>query len=138
MRKQVLIIDGQGGRLGRSLIEAIRESCPQAEITAVGTNGIATAAMAKAKPDHIATGENSVVVCCRTAELIVGPIGIVIADSMLGEITPAMAVAVGQSRGEKLLLPVGSHCAKTVVGAEELSVSAMVEKAAALVREKMN
>ena len=90
MRKQILVIDGQGGKLGRSLIEAIRGGCPDAEITAVGTNGIATAAMSKAKPDHLATGENSVVVCSRTADVVIGPIGIVIADSMLGEITPAM------------------------------------------------
>ncbi|QNL44408.1 DUF3842 family protein [Oscillibacter hominis] len=138
MRNKILVIDGQGGKLGRSLIEAIRVRCPEAEITAVGTNGLATSAMSKAKPDHIATGENAVMVCCRTAELIVGPIGIVIADSLLGEITPAMAVAVGQSPGEKLLLPVGSRCSKLVVGAEDLPVSALVEQAAELVLEKLN
>ncbi|MBU5625980.1 DUF3842 family protein [Oscillibacter sp. MSJ-2] len=138
MRSRILVIDGQGGKLGRSLIEAIRARCQSAEITAVGTNGLATSAMAKAKPDHIATGENAVMVCCRTAELIVGPIGIVIADSLLGEITPAMAVAVGQSPGEKLLLPVGGRCSKLVVGAEDLPVSALVEKAAEIVLEKLN
>lgn len=137
MCKRILVVDGQGGKLGRSLIEAIRARCPQAEITAVGTNGMATSAMAKAKPDHMATGENAVIVCSRTAELIVGPIGMVIADSLLGEITPAMAVAVGQSSAEKLLLPVGGQCSKVVVGTENLTVSALVEQAAEIVAEKL-
>lgn len=134
MRKQILVIDGQGGKLGRSLIEAIRGGCPDAEITAVGTNGIATAAMSKAKPDHLATGENSVVVCSRTADVVIGPIGIVIADSMLGEITPAMAVAVGQSPAEKLLLPVGNRCSKIVVGTTELPVSGLVDETVRLLK----
>ena len=135
---KVVVIDGQSGRMGQLFIERARAAELPCEIMAVGTNAIATAAMLKAGASAGATGENPVLVACRTADVIAGPIGILSADSLMGEITPAMAVAVGQSRGEKLLLPVGSHCAKTVVGAEELSVSAMVEKAAALVREKMN
>ena len=103
---RVLIIDGQGGGLGRQLVSAVKEQCPNAEILAVGTNSMATSAMLRAGAAQAATGENAVVVCCRRADVILGPIGIVIADAMLGEITPAMAVAVGQSAAKRLLIPV--------------------------------
>ena len=80
----ILVIDGQGGRLGRKLIENIRKTCPDACITAVGTNSIATSNMMNSNcADQLATGENAVVVACRTAEVIVGPFGIVTADAML-------------------------------------------------------
>ncbi|MEG0779264.1 MAG: DUF3842 family protein [Oscillospiraceae bacterium] len=127
MKKRILIIDGQGGKLGRSLIEAIRAGVPDSEITAVGTNGIATANMAKGKPDLIATGENAVLVCSRSAEVIVGPIGIVIADAMLGEITAGMAAAIGQSGAKKILLPVSNHCNIMISCMNELPISALIE-----------
>ena len=92
---QVLVIDGQGGGLGRQLVSAIKERFPKIEVLAVGTNSMATAAMLRAGADQAATGENSVVVASSRAEVILGPIGIVIADSMMGEITPRMAVAIG-------------------------------------------
>ena len=88
----ILIIDGQGGRMGRSLVEEIRKICPEAVITAVGTNSIATGNMMKANAaDHLATGENAVITACRKAQIIVGPIGIAMADAMMGEISPNMA-----------------------------------------------
>ena len=93
-RVRVLVIDGQGGGLGRQLTAALAAGCPDIELTAVGTNSIAASAMLKAGAHRAATGENAVVVNCRRADIIVGPIGIVIADSLLGEITPAMAAAV--------------------------------------------
>lgn len=96
----VLVIDGQGGGLGRQFILALRALCPGADITAVGTNALASGAMLKAGADRAATGENAVIVNCRYADIIVGPVGIVIADSIWGEVTPAMALAVGQSPGE--------------------------------------
>ena len=83
----VLVIDGQGGGLGRQLVAAISAACPEARLTAVGTNSLATSAMLKAGTVRAATGENAVVVNCRIADVIVGPIGIVIADALLGEIT---------------------------------------------------
>ena len=92
-RVRVLVIDGQGGGLGRQLTAALAAGCPDIELTAVGTNSIAASAMLKAGAHRAATGENAVVVNCRRADIIVGPIGIVIADSLLGEITPAMAAA---------------------------------------------
>ena len=81
---RILVIDGQGGRLGKQLIESIRKAFPAAEITAVGTNSTATATMLKAGADEGATGENPVIVACRRADVIVGPIGIVIADALRG------------------------------------------------------
>ena len=91
----ILVIDAQGGGIGKQVVAAIKQNMPEMEITAVGTNSAATTAMLKAGADHAATGENAVIVGCRRADVIVGPVGIVIADSLYGEITPAMALAVG-------------------------------------------
>ena len=123
---QIVVIDGQGGRLGQMVVEGIKKEGLDAEVLAIGTNTSATAAMLKAGADAAATGENPVVVACRSADIIVGPIGIVAADSLLGEITPAMALAVGQSRALKLLLPV-SHCLNEVIGVREFTMSEMVK-----------
>lgn len=102
----ILIIDGQGGRLGRKLAENIRKTCPEAFITAVGTNSIATSNMMNSNcVDQLATGENAVIVACRTAQVVVGPFGIVTADAMLGEITPAMANAVASCSAYRVLIP---------------------------------
>lgn len=128
MTKQILIIDGQGGLLGKQLVEAIRKSVPDAEITAVGTNSIATSSMLKAGAHQGATGENAVLVAVRHADIIAGPVGMVIADSLLGEITPAMAAAVGSSDAVKLLLPV-NKCSNVVIGAGGKSTSELIEEA---------
>ena len=131
---KVLIIDGQGGGLGRQLVSAVKEKCPETEVLAVGTNSTATGAtgaMLRAGADQAATGENAVLVACRKADVIIGPVGIVIADSMLGEITPAMAVAVGQSRARRILLPV-NQCDNIVVGAADLSMADKVREAVEL------
>lgn len=116
---KIMVIDGQGGRMGKSIVEQIKKAFPEDEILAIGTNGIATAAMLKAGADAGATGENPVIVGCRTADLIIGPMGIVIADSLMGEITPAMAVAVGQSSAKKVLIPV-NRCQHFIVGCRDL------------------
>ena len=122
----ILIIDAQGGGLGRQLVASIKKEFPQAEITAVGTNTLATSNMLKAGADHGATGENAVAVGCRRADVIIGPVGIVIADSMYGEITPAMAAAVGQSDVKKLLIPM-NQCNNIIVGVKNTSMSVMIE-----------
>ena len=101
---RVLVIDGQGGGLGRQLVAAISAACPDAELTAVGTNSLAASAMLKAGAARAATGENAVLVNARRADVIVGPLGIVIADALLGEITPAMAAAVGQADAKRILI----------------------------------
>ena len=128
MTKQILIIDGQGGLLGKQLVDAIRKAVPDAEITAVGTNSIATSSMLKAGAHQGATGENAVLVAVRHADIIAGPVGMVIADSLLGEITPAMAAAVGSSDAVKLLLPV-NKCSNVVIGAGGKSTSELIEEA---------
>ena len=133
MNKNVLIIDGQGGQLGRQMVEAVRRLIPDAQITAVGTNSIATSAMLKAGADQGATGENAVVVCTRSADIIVGPVGIVIADSLLGEITPKMAVAVGQSPAKKILMPV-NKCNNIIIGVDGKSTTELIEDAIAKIK----
>ncbi len=125
---QVLVIDGQGGGLGRQLVSAIKERFPNIEVLAVGTNSMATAAMLRAGADQAATGENSVVVASSRAEVILGPIGIVIADSMMGEITPRMAVAIGQSHAKRILIPV-NLCDNIIVGVAESSMTRNVQNA---------
>ncbi len=125
---KVVVIDGQGGRLGRMMVEQIRAASLSCEILAVGTNSIATASMLKAGADAGATGENPVIVACRSADVILGPVGILTADALLGEITPAMAAAIGQSRAVKLLLPV-NMCATRIVGVRPLSFSELVAAA---------
>ena len=124
---KIVVIDGQGGRIGKSLIEQLRAKSFDGYLLAVGTNSIATSAMLKAGADAGATGENPVVVACRDADVIIGPIGIIAADSMLGEITPKMAEAIGQSRARKVLVPV-NRCFE-VAGVQEMSLSKYVEQA---------
>ena len=121
----IVIIDGQGGKIGALLATAIKKNIPNANCIAIGTNSIATSAMLKAGADKGATGENPVLVACRQADVIVGPIGILAADSLLGEITPKMAVAVGQSSAHKILIPT-DKCDITVVGVQPLSIAERV------------
>ena len=125
---KVLVIDGQGGGLGRQLVAAVKAGYPDVEVLAVGTNSAATGAMLKAGADMAATGENSVEDACRKADVIMGPVGIVIADSMLGEITPRMAAAVGQSQAGRILIPV-NMCDNIVVGIADLPMTKKVESA---------
>ena len=130
----ILVIDAQGGGIGRQLVAQIREELPDTVITAVGTNSAATAAMLKAGAHHAATGENAAVVGCRTADVIAGPIGIVIADSLFGEVTPAMAAAVGQSRAKRVLIPV-NQCGNLVAGVRDRSISVLVQEAVQMIRD---
>ena len=129
---RIVVIDGQGGRIGKLLVERIRSAFPQAEIIAVGTNSIATANMIKGGAERAATGENPVKVACRQADIIVGPIGIVIADSLMGEVTPKMALAVGQSRAKKILIPL-NRCDNMVVGVEDIPLAEMIRRTIELI-----
>ena len=134
MAAKVLVIDGQGGGLGRQLVSALAAACPEAELTAVGTNSLAANAMLKAGASRAATGENAVVVNCRRADVIVGPIGIVIADALGGEIPPAMATAVCQSSATRVLIPV-NHCENYIVGVPDQPIGQLVAAAAQKVKE---
>lgn len=131
---KVVVIDGQSGRIGQLFIEKAVKANLNCELIAIGSNAIATSSMLKAGASMGATGENPVMVISRTADIIVGPIGILAADAMLGEITPAMAAAVGQSNAIKLLLPV-NLCNNIVVGTQSLSLSAILDEAVELLRQ---
>ena len=133
---KVVVIDGQSGRMGQLFIERAKSASLPCQIMAVGTNAIATSAMLKAGADNGATGENPVVVACRTADIIVGPIGILAADSLMGEISPAMAVAVGQSPARKLLLPV-NQCNNIVAGVPNLSLGKLMDEAVELLKSML-
>ena len=120
---KLVVIDGQSGRTGALLVERIRAAGLPLELLAVGTNAIATAAMMKAGAQRGATGENPVLVACRDADIIAGPIGILMAD------------AVGQSRAQKVLLPVNSNCGKIVVGVRDLALSQIMDEAVEVLRK---
>ena len=122
----LLVIDGQGGQLGSQIIRAIRTRYNDINIIAVGTNATATTSMIKAGANQGATGENPVIVASREADVIIGPVGIVIADSLLGEITPKMAVAIGQSNATKILVPI-NKCENLVAGVPNLTTTALID-----------
>ena len=141
----ILVIDAQGGGIGARLVAAVRQNMPEARVIAVGTNSSATTAMLKAGADEAATGENSVKVCCRKADegatgenpavvgcrqadLIIGPMGIVIADSLLGEITAEMAAAVARSSAKRILIPF-NHCDNVIVGVANFNTGALIQGA---------
>lgn len=126
----ILVMDAQGGGIGKQVVTAVRTRFPDVTITAVGTNAAATTAMLRAGANEGATGENAAVVCCRRADVIIGPVGIVIADAMLGEVTPRMAVAVGQSAAKRILIPV-NHCANFIAGVADMSVGRLVDSVVA-------
>ena len=128
----ILVIDAQGGGIGRQVVPALKKAYPDACVTAVGTNAMATAAMLKSGADHAATGENAVIVNSRRADVIIGPVGVVIADSLYGEVTPAMAVAVGQSSARRILIPV-NHCDNVIVGVNDLNMARLIDEVVARV-----
>ncbi|WP_312692399.1 DUF3842 family protein [Caproiciproducens sp.] len=130
---KITVIDGQGGGIGRSIVERLKAEIPSAAIIAVGTNSLATAAMLKAGADAGATGENAVLYNCLDADVIAGPIGIILANAMLGEISPAIAGAVSGSKAEKVLVPV-SACHVCVAGVEDRPMSKYIELAVAAVK----
>lgn len=130
---QILVVDAQGGGIGKQLVSMLKQRVEGAVVTAVGTNSLATSAMLRAGADSAATGENAVIVCARKADVIVGPVGIVIADALLGEITPAMASAIGQSRAKRVLIPI-NHCDNLIAGVPDLSVSHLIQSAIDLIR----
>ena len=131
---KILIIDGQGGKFGKEIVGLVTERFPKLELIAIGTNSIATATMIKAGAPHGATGENPLIVACRTADIIVGPIGIVIADSLLGEVTPAMALAVAQSNAKRILIPM-NKCDNLIAGINGVPTGKLIEDVAVKIDE---
>jgi hypothetical protein len=134
---KILIIDGQGGKMGKMLVEQLKQNLPECEFTAIGTNSIATASMLKAGADFGATGENPVIFNCLDADIIIGPMGIIAANSLLGEITPQMALAISKSKAHKILIPV-NKCNISVAGVQELPYSEYIRLAVQQVKQLIN
>lgn len=132
--KTIVVIDGQGGKMGAALTSQFKAALPEVRVIAVGTNSVATAAMLKAGADAGATGENPVVVNAAGADIVAGPMGIITANALYGEITPKMAAAVSESHAQKLLIPV-TRCSVTVVGVEKLSLTDYVKLAGQKAKE---
>lgn len=126
--RNILVVDGQGGGAGKLLVEKIKQEFPFLSVYAVGTNSIASGVMLKAGADHIATGENALKVCCKKADVIIGPLGIVIADSLLGEITPQMALCVAQAEAKRILIPF-NNCDHIIAGVTDYAINKLVNAA---------
>jgi hypothetical protein len=124
----ILVIDGQGGQLGGQLIKSLKYNFKEINITAVGTNASATTTMLKAGANQASTGENPVIVACKKADVIIGPIGIVIADSLLGEVTERMALAIAKSNAVRILIPL-NKCDNLVAGVPNLNTGALIDDA---------
>lgn len=133
----VAVIDGMGGGIGVQIVTQLRQEFPMLEILALGTNAIATDRMMQAKATRGATGENAIRVSIHLADLIVAPIGVIIPNSMLGEITPAIAEAVAGARGRKLLLPVNQPHFE-IVGIENKPLAKQISAAIELVKQVLN
>lgn len=129
---KILVIDGQGGGVGRALVTALKQLAPELRLTALGTNAAATSAMLRAGADQGATGENAIRYQCASADIIIGVIGILHANALLGEISPAIAGAVSRSDAEKVLIPL-ERCGLHVAGVESNPLEAKIAEAAALV-----
>ena len=125
---KIVVIDGQGGKIGACLVNKILEKKPDLDIYAIGTNSMATAAMIKAGARYSATGENPVIVNSRDADIIIGPIGIINVDAYLGEINSSMVLAITASKARKILIPY-SKCNVFVAGVEQLSMDELLNEA---------
>jgi len=124
---KVVVIDGQSGHLGQLIVEEIVKRKLNCSLYGIGTNCIATSLMMKSGASFGATGENPIIVNVKDADVIIGPIGIICADALLGEITSSIAISVGQAKAIKLLLPY-NHCNNQVVGVEKLSMNELVKR----------
>ena len=131
---RILIVDGQGGGIGKELINKLKKALPEVGIIAVGTNSIASSVMKKAGADIVATGENAVIVNSRYADVIAGPVGVIAADALYGEVTPAMANAIAGSRAEKVLIPF-KGCGIFIAGSENCPPGELIASATAKIRD---
>lgn len=127
---RIAVIDGQGGGVGKLVVEKLRAVSETFKIVALGTNALATAQMLKAGAHEGATGENAIVYNAGRVDWIIGPFGIVMANAMLGELSPAMAKAVGESAARKILIPI-NKCATTIIGVKDQPMVAYVDEAVA-------
>ena len=131
---RILVIDGQGGGIGRSLVELLVKNFPDAEVGATGTNSIATETMLKGGPTFAATGENAILFNAAEADVIIGPAGIIMANALHGEISPAIAMAVSSSKAKVVLIPM-NHCRAYIAGVEEKKVAEYLQDAVDIIRK---
>jgi hypothetical protein len=133
-RMRIAVVDGQGGGIGRAIVEKVRAAIPDAEILALGTNSAATGQMLRAGADDGATGENAIIHNMKSVDIVVGVIAIINANSMLGELSPGMAQAIGESRAFKVLLPI-NRCNIHVVSVQDAPLSVHLDNAINVIRE---
>lgn len=124
----IAVVDGQGGGIGRAIVEKVKKAFPGHNVIALGTNSAATGQMMKAGADEGATGENAIIHNMQHVDVVMGVIGILNANSMMGELSPAMAAAIGGSHTYKILLPI-NRCHIHVVSVEELSLGNHIDNA---------
>ncbi|MGN1021474.1 MAG: DUF3842 family protein [Aristaeellaceae bacterium] len=130
---RIVVMDGQGGRMGQSLVERILADIPGAEVIAVGLNSQATRSMLKGGAEQAATGENAAIVACRDADVIVAPLGMALADGLMGEVSAAVAAAVGASPAHRVLIPM--NLCRTWVPGVNLSAAALISEAMDYIRK---
>ena len=131
---RIAVVDGQGGGIGRAIVEKIKASIPGVEVLALGTNSAATGQMLRAGADDGATGENAIVHNMRYVDIVVGVIAIINANSMMGELSPKMAQAIGESRAFKVLLPI-NRCNIHVVSVEDAPLGVHLDNAVKAIKE---
>ncbi len=131
---RIAVVDGQGGGIGRAIVEKLRAAMPDVEIVALGTNSAATGQMIRAGADDGATGENAIVHNMKYVDVVVGVIGIINANSMMGELSPRMAQAIGESRAYKVLLPI-NRCNIHVVSVEDAPLGVHLDNAVRAIKE---
>lgn len=132
----VVVVDGQGGGMGRGLVEAIKKKWPQLHVRAVGTNSLATAAMLRSGADDGATGENAVVFNAHRADVLLGPIGVLTPNGLLGEVSPRMAEAIGGSEAVKILLP-SQRCSIRLAAGDPQPLQFYLDQALRLLEEEL-
>lgn len=130
----IAVVDGQGGGIGRAIVEKVKKAFPDLEVIALGTNSVATGQMLRAGADEGATGENAIVHNMHHVDVVMGVIGILNANSMMGELSPVMATAIGGSHTYKILLPI-NRCHIHVVSVEEQPLGAHIDNAVEALRE---
>ena len=131
---RIAVVDGQGGGIGRAIVEKLKAALPEVELIALGTNSAATGQMLRAGADDGATGENAIVHNMKNVDVVVGVIGIINANSMMGELSPEMAQAVGESKAFKVLIPI-NRCNIHVVSVEDVPLGVHLENAVRTIKE---
>jgi NAD(P)-dependent dehydrogenase (short-subunit alcohol dehydrogenase family) len=131
---RIAVIDGQGGGIGKSIVEKLRRELPEdTHIIALGTNAVATMLMIKAGANEGASGENAIVVNVSRVDIIVGPIGIIVANAMMGELTPRMSEAIASSTARKVLIPL-NRCNIEVAGVKNDPLPHLIDSAIAIIK----